>query len=723
MFKKILVANRGEIACRVMRTAKKMGIATVAVYSDADARAPHVLMADESVRLGPPPAGESYLLADLILLAAKETGADCIHPGYGFLSERESFARACADAGIAFVGPPPKAIAAMGDKIESKKLAKAAGVNVVPGFLGEIADTEDAVRIASGIGYPVMMKASAGGGGKGMRLAYSEQDVREGFEATKREGLASFGDDRVFIEKFIESPRHIEIQVMGDQHGTIVYLGERECSIQRRHQKVVEEAPSPFVTPKMRKAMGEQAVALARAVGYFSAGTVELIVSGADTTGEGFYFLEMNTRLQVEHPVTEAVTGLDLVELMIRVAYGEALPFGQDDVVLKGWAIENRVYAEDPYRGFLPSTGRLVRYQPPESVGTPYTSLSPSPSGEGLGWGRAADSTDVALGETAPTPYPSPEGEGQEEKGAFLSSPEGEGQEEVAYVRVDDGVREGGEVSIFYDPMIAKLITWAPTREEAIDEQIAALDAFEITGPGNNIDFLSALMQHPRFRSGNITTGFIAEEYPDGFHGAPASPELIRDLSAIAAFAATAEADRARRIDGQLGKRLRPPAQWSVRIGDATHVVDISTDGVIVDGEDLDIGLEYTPGDRMVHAEIDDADLSVKIVRTRGGFRLTTRGASHDARVLPAHVAPYAQHLIDKVPPDLSKFLLCPMPGLLMRLDVGVGDKVEAGQPLAVVEAMKMENILRAEKAGTVKAVNARTGDSLAVDAIILEME
>ncbi|MET4665222.1 acetyl/propionyl/methylcrotonyl-CoA carboxylase subunit alpha [Sphingomonas sp. PvP056] len=722
MFKKILVANRGEIACRVMRTAKKMGIATVAVYSDADARAPHVLMADESVRLGPPPAGESYLLADLILLAAKETGADCIHPGYGFLSERESFARACADAGIAFVGPPPKAIAAMGDKIESKKLAKAAGVNVVPGFLGEIADTDEAVRIASDIGYPVMMKASAGGGGKGMRLAYSEQDVREGFEATKREGLASFGDDRVFIEKFIESPRHIEIQVMGDQHGNIVYLGERECSIQRRHQKVVEEAPSPFVTPKMRKAMGEQAVALARAVGYYSAGTVELIVSGADTTGEGFYFLEMNTRLQVEHPVTEAVTGLDLVELMIRVAAGEALPFGQDDVTLKGWAIENRVYAEDPYRGFLPSTGRLVRYQPPESVGTPYTDLSPSPSGEGLGWGRAADSTDVGLGETAPTPYPSPEGEGQEEA-ASAPSPEGEGQEGAAYVRVDDGVREGGEVSIFYDPMIAKLITWAPTREEAIDEQIAALDAFEITGPGNNIDFLSALMQHPRFRSGNITTGFIAEEYPDGFHGAPASDDLIRDLSAIAAFAATAEADRARRIDGQLGKRLRPPAQWSVKIGDATHVVDISTDGVTIDGDDLDIGLEYTPGDRMVHAEIDDADLSVKIVRTRGGFRLTTRGASHEARVLPAHVAPYAQHLIEKIPPDLSKFLLCPMPGLLMRLDVGVGDKVEAGQPLAVVEAMKMENILRAEKAGTVKTVNAKTGDSLAVDAIILEME
>ncbi|WCM29997.1 acetyl/propionyl/methylcrotonyl-CoA carboxylase subunit alpha [Sphingomonas sp. QA11] len=672
MFKKILVANRGEIACRVMRTAKKMGIATVAVYSDADARSPHVLMADEAVRLGPPPAGESYLLADLILLAAKQTGADCIHPGYGFLSERESFAKACAEAGIAFVGPPPKAIAAMGDKIESKKLAKAAGVNVVPGFLGEIADTEEAVRIASEIGYPVMMKASAGGGGKGMRLAYSEQDVREGFEATKREGLASFGDDRVFIEKFIESPRHIEIQVMGDQHGNIVYLGERECSIQRRHQKVVEEAPSPFVTPEMRKAMGEQAVALARAVGYYSAGTVELIVSGADKTGQGFYFLEMNTRLQVEHPVTECITGLDLVELMIRVAAGEPLGFTQDDVTLTGWAIENRVYAEDPYRGFLPSIGRLVRYDPPEDARPAY--------------GPVATDGD-------------------------------------AYVRVDDGVREGGEVSMFYDPMIAKLITWAPTREEAIDTQIAALDAFEIEGPGNNLDFVSALMQHPRFRDGALTTGFIAEEYPDGFHGAPASPDLIRSLAAIAAFAATAEADRARRIDGQLGKRLQPPSDWVVKIGDADHAVAISTDGIVVDGEELDIALEYTPGDRVIEAEIGDALLIVKIARASAGFRLTTRGASHRARVLPAHVAPFAKHLIEKIPPDLSKFLLAPMPGLLMRLDVAAGDKVEAGQPLAVVEAMKMENILRAEKSGRVKSINAAPGDSLAVDAVILEME
>jgi propionyl-CoA carboxylase alpha chain len=660
MFKKILIANRGEIACRVIRTAKKMGIATVAVYSDADARSPHVMMADEAVRLGPPPAAESYLLADAIIAACKATGAEAVHPGYGFLSERTSFAQALADAGIAFIGPPPGAIAAMGDKIESKKLAKEAGVNVVPGFLGEIADTDEAVKIAGDIGYPVMMKASAGGGGKGMRLAYSEQDVREGFEATKREGLASFGDDRVFIEKFIESPRHIEIQVLGDQHGNIVYLGERECSVQRRHQKVVEEAPSPFVTPEMRKAMGEQAVALARAVGYFSAGTVELIVSGADTTGQGFYFLEMNTRLQVEHPVTECVTGLDLVEQMIRVAAGEPLGFTQDEVTLTGWAIENRVYAEDPYRGFLPSTGRLVRYNPPEDMDN---------------------------------------------------------------VRVDDGVAEGGEVSIFYDPMIAKLITWGDTRIEAIDRQIAALDRFEIDGPGHNIDFLSALMQHPRFREGALTTGFIAEEYPEGFTGAPADAALLRSLAAIGAFAAMAGADRARRVSGQLGKRLAPPSEWQVRIGETIHDVAIDGDEVSVDGAPIELELEYTPGDRLIEAVIDGEPLDVRIATVRSGIRLTARGASHMLRVLPAHVARHAVHMIDKLPPDLSKFLLCPMPGLLVALHVGEGDKVEAGQPLAVVEAMKMENILRAEKTGTVKSVSAKAGDSLAVDAVILEME
>ncbi|WP_188064177.1 acetyl/propionyl/methylcrotonyl-CoA carboxylase subunit alpha [Sphingobium sp. KCTC 72723] len=657
---KILIANRGEIACRVMRTAKKMGIKTVAVYSDADSRAPHVLMADEAVHIGPSPAAQSYLIADKIIAACKATGADAVHPGYGFLSERESFRKALDAEGIIFVGPPANAIAAMGDKIESKKLALAAGVNVVPGFVGVIDDTEHAVRISNEIGYPVMMKASAGGGGKGMRLAYSEQDVREGFEATKREGLNSFGDDRVFIEKFIESPRHIEIQVLGDQHGNIVYLNERECSIQRRHQKVVEEAPSPFVTPKMRKAMGEQCVALAAAVGYFSAGTVELIVSGADTTGEGFYFLEMNTRLQVEHPVTEEITGVDLVEQMIRVANGEKLGFTQDDVKINGWSIENRVYAEDPYRGFLPSTGRLVRYNPPEAVNG---------------------------------------------------------------VRVDDGVEEGGEVSIFYDPMIAKLITWAPTRLEAIDKQIAALDRFEIEGPGHNIDFVSALMQHERFRSGNITTGFIAEEYPDGFQGAPASPELLVRLAAIGAFAAMAQADRARRIDGQLGKRLAPPTGWQVKIGDAVHDVLIDGDDVTVDGEELDMALEYTPGDRLIEAEFGDEELSVRIAPVRSGFVLTAHGASHTLRILPAHAAPFAAHMIEKIPPDLSRYLICPMPGLLVALHVGEGDKVEAGQPLAVIEAMKMENILRAQKAGVVKTVSAKQGESLAVDAIILEME
>ena len=660
MFTKILIANRGEIACRIIRTAKQMGIATVAVYSDADALSPHVMMADEAVLIGPSPAAESYLIADKIVAACKQTGAEAVHPGYGFLSERTSFAQALADNGIAFIGPPINAIAAMGDKIESKKLALKAGVNVVPGFVGEINSTEHAVEIANGIGYPVMMKASAGGGGKGMRLAHSEADVREGFEATKREGLASFGDDRVFIEKFILNPRHIEIQILGDQHGTIVYLNERECSIQRRHQKVVEEAPSPFVTPKMRQAMGEQCVALAQAVGYYSAGTVELIVSGADPTGESFYFLEMNTRLQVEHPVTECITGIDLVEKMIRIAAGEPLGMTQNDVKLDGWAVENRIYAEDPYRGFLPSTGRLVRYNPP------------------------------AVGDG---------------------------------VRVDDGVIEGGEVSRFYDPMIAKLITWAPTRLEAIDKQIAALDNFEIEGVGHNIDFVSAIMQHPRFRSGEITTGFIAEEYPDGFHGSPASPEFLRTLAAIAAFAATAEADRARRVDGQLGKRLRPPANWQINVGGANHHVSISTDGILVDGGDLDIELEYTPGDRIVEATLADAPLAVRILRTRAGFKLTTRGASHIARVLPAHVAALSAHMIEKTPPDLSRFLLSPMPGLLTALHVAAGDKVEAGQPLAVIEAMKMENILRAGKTGTVKSISASQGDSLAVDQVILELD
>ena len=668
MFNKILIANRGEIACRIIRTAKTMGIATVAVYSDADARAPFVAMADEAVHIGPSPAAQSYLLADKIIAACKQTGAEAVHPGYGFLSERTSFAEALAKEGIEFIGPPVNAIAAMGDKIESKKLALKAGVNVVPGFVGEIDDTEHAVRISAEIGYPVMMKASAGGGGKGMRLAYNEQDVREGFEATKREGLASFGDDRVFIEKFILNPRHIEIQILGDKHGNILYLNERECSIQRRHQKVVEEAPSPFVTPKMRKAMGEQCVALAAAVGYYSAGTVELIVSGADASGESFYFLEMNTRLQVEHPVTECITGVDLVEQMIRAAYGEKLSMTQEDVKIDGWAIENRVYAEDPYRGFLPSTGRLVRYTPPVK-----------------GWTGDIRGVDG--------------------------------------VRVDDGVMEGGEVSMFYDPMIAKLVTWGQTRDEAADRQVAALDRFEIEGLGHNIDFVSAIMQHPRFRSGELTTGFIAEEYPDGFHGAPASTDLLRSLAAIAGFVATAEADRARRVDGQLGDRLDPPSAWQIKIGESFHDVVIDGDDVSVDASPLHLSMEYEPGDRLIEAEVDGNELAVKIAKTRTGFKLTTRGASHVVRCLPAHIAPLAAHMIVKIPPDMSRFLLCPMPGLITAIHVEAGEKVEAGQPLAIVEAMKMENILRAEKSGTVKIVNAAAGESLAVDAVILEME
>ena len=673
MFKKILIANRGEIACRVIKTARRMGIQTVAVYSDADARAPFVALADEAVHIGPAPAAQSYLIADKIIAACKATGADAVHPGYGFLSERTSFAEQLAAEGIEFIGPPVGAIAAMGDKIESKKLAKAAGVNVVPGFVGEIEDTDHAVRISEEIGYPVMMKASAGGGGKGMRLAYNEQDVREGFPAVKREGLNSFGDDRVFIEKFILNPRHIEIQILGDKHGNILYLNERECSIQRRHQKVVEEAPSPFVTPKMRKAMGEQCVALSRAVGYYSAGTVELIVSGADTTGESFYFLEMNTRLQVEHPVTEAITGIDLVEQMIRVAAGEKLAFTQDEVKIEGWSIENRVYAEDPYRGFLPSTGRLQRYRP----------TVPGWTDDGAANGRRG----------------------------------------VDGVRVDDGVFEGGEVSMFYDPMIAKLITWGRTRDEAADKQVLALDTFEIEGLGHNIDFVSAIMQHPRFRSGELTTGFIAEEYPDGFHGAAASEELKGKIAAVSGFIATAQADRARQVDGQLATPLAPPSDWSVKVGDTRFAVTISVDEVTVNGEVIDLTLEYTPGDKLVEAEVGETLLGLKIENTRTGLKVTTHGRIHKVDILPAHVAALADHMIEKIPPDLSKYLICPMPGLLVSLNVAEGDKVEAGQPLAVVEAMKMENILRAEKSATVKKVNAKAGESLAVDAIILELE
>ncbi|HEU4650143.1 MAG TPA: acetyl/propionyl/methylcrotonyl-CoA carboxylase subunit alpha [Croceibacterium sp.] len=659
MFAKFLIANRGEIACRVIRTARRMGIATVAVYSDADARAPHVRMADEAVHIGPSPAAESYLRADRIIAACKATGAEAVHPGYGFLSERASFVEALAAEGIAFIGPPASAIAAMGDKIESKKLALAAGVNVVPGFVGEIADTEHAMRIAGEIGYPVMMKASAGGGGKGMRLAWSEADVREGFDSVRREGLNSFGDDRVFIEKFIESPRHIEIQLLGDQHGNLVYLHERECSIQRRHQKVVEEAPSPFVTPDMRRKMGEQAVALAKAVGYHSAGTVELIVSGADPTGESFYFLEMNTRLQVEHPVTEMITGLDLVEQMIRVAAGEKLAFSQDEVALDGWAIETRVYAEDPYRHFLPSTGRLVRYNPP-------------PAGE---------------------------------------------------VRVDDGVAEGGEVSLFYDPMIAKLITWGETRDIAADLQVAALDRFLIEGPGHNVDFLSALMQHPRFRAGELTTGFIAEEYPDGFNGAPADEERLRAIAAIVAGMACTRAARARRTSGQLNGPPPASSEWTVRIDGHDYEVTLGEGHAMVDQHRVEGTCDWMPGMRQATASGNGEALGLIVAREGLDWLITTHGRTHRARALPARLGELAARMPEKVPPDLSRLLLSPMPGLLVRLHVREGDPVEPGQPLATVEAMKMENILRAQRAGTVKAVAATEGTTLAADAVILELD
>ncbi len=695
MFKKILIANRGEIACRVIRTARRMGIKTVAVYSDADERAPHVKMADEAVRLGPPPASESYLKAELIIDACKATGAEAVHPGYGFLSERESFAKALAKEKITFIGPPPKAIAAMGDKIESKKLAQKAGVNVVPGYLGDIATTDEAVKIAGDIGYPVMMKASAGGGGKGMRLAWSEKDVREGFESVKREGLNSFGDDRVFIEKFIEQPRHIEIQVLGDQHGTVLYLGERECSIQRRHQKVVEEAPSPFVTPEMRKAMGEQAVALAQAVGYYSAGTVELIVNGADTSGKSFYFLEMNTRLQVEHPVTEEVTGLDLVEQMIRVAAGEKLAFTQEDIGINGWSVETRVYAEDPYRHFLPSTGRLIRYWPP------------TPGHPGLDQGPAflpavsKKRRDPAQGR----------------------------DDESVRVRVDDGVADGGEVSTFYDPMIAKLITWAPSRLEALDAQIGALDQFVIDGISDNVDFLSALMQHPRFRSGDITTGFIADEYAEGFEGAPADEQLIEDLTAIAGMIAVITDERAVEISDQLGDRPHFPCERIVKIdGGKAHKVRIKpykggTIAVTDDGDLVDIVGRWVPGQRLLSVTVDGRHRIVQVRRVGRNWELQTRGASHKVQVLSPHVADLSKHMIDKPAPDLSRLLLAPMPGLLTKLDVAIGDKVEPGQPVAVMEAMKMENILRAPKAATVKATPAQAGDSLAVDQVIVEFE
>jgi propionyl-CoA carboxylase alpha chain len=670
VFKTILIANRGEIACRVIKTARKMGIKTVAVYSDADRDALHVEMADTAVHIGPAAAAESYLVIDRIVDACRKTGAEAVHPGYGFLSEREAFPVALHKAGIVFIGPNPKAIAAMGDKIESKKAAAAAKVTTVPGYLGEIGTAADAKRIAREIGYPVMIKASAGGGGKGMRIAYSDKECEEGFGLARSEAKSSFGDDRVFVEKFIENPRHIEIQVLGDKHGTVLHLGERECSIQRRNQKVIEEAPSPLLDEATRQKMGAQAVALARAVGYDSAGTVEF-VAGQDRS---FYFLEMNTRLQVEHPVTEMVTGIDLVEQMIRVAAGEKLAFTQSDVKLNGWAVESRIYAEDPYRNFLPSIGRLTRYRPPH-----------------------------------------------------------EGPLNGGTVRNDTGVFEGGEISMFYDPMIAKLVTHAPTRIEAIDLQAEALDAFHIDGIRHNIRFLTALMQHPRWRSGKISTGFIKEEYPDGF--AARTPDgAERDvLAAVAAFVDHLGNLRRRQISHQMnGPLVRFAAQRVVAIG-AAHL-PIAIEGAIGSpttvtflddqgraAKKLTLVSGWWPGEPVWQGTVDGQPVSVQIAPVLNGVSLAYRGVAAEAFVFTVREARLAALMPKKQAADTSKVLLCPMPGLVKAVHVLEGAEIKAGDTLAVVEAMKMENVLRAERDGRVKAIKAKPGDSLAVDAVIME--
>ncbi|MGN7807085.1 acetyl-CoA carboxylase biotin carboxylase subunit [Hyphomicrobiales bacterium] len=667
MFKKILIANRGEIACRVIKTAKKLGIATVAVYSDADREAMHVRMADEAVHIGPSPSAQSYIVIDKIIDAIRKTGADAVHPGYGFLSENAAFAQALAKEGVAFIGPPVGAIQAMGDKITSKKLAAEAGVSTVPGHMGLIDDADEAVRIAASIGYPVMIKASAGGGGKGMRIAWNDQEAREGFQSSKNEAKNAFGDDRIFIEKFVTEPRHIEIQVLGDKHGNTLYLGERECSIQRRNQKVIEEAPSPFLDPETRKAMGEQAVALAKAVGYHSAGTVEFIVDAK----RNFYFLEMNTRLQVEHPVTELITGLDLVEQMIRVASGEKLAFGQDDVKLNGWAIESRLYAEDPYRNFLPSIGRLTRYRPPV--------------------------------------------EGTRDNGTVT--------------RNDTGVFEGGEISMFYDPMIAKLCTWAPDRQTAVEAMADALDQFEVEGIGHNLPFLAAVMQQQRFRDGRLTTAYIAEEFVDGFHGVAADERSLRKLAAVAVSVNQILQERASQISGTIGNHRRIIGHdWVVGLGDHDIAVTAgsSADGSYVsfaDGSTVTIAGDWTPGRTLATFNIDNEPLSVKVDLAGTALRLRWRGIDVVAHVRSPRVAELARLMPKKLPPDTSRMLLCPMPGVITSVTVKAGDTVEAGQALAVVEAMKMENILRAEKRAVVKRVAVAAGASLAVDELIMEFE
>ncbi|MBD8875401.1 acetyl-CoA carboxylase biotin carboxylase subunit [Roseibium polysiphoniae] len=668
MFSKILIANRGEIACRVIKTARRMGIKTVAVYSDADRDAVHVEMADEAVHIGPAAAAESYLIPEKIIAACKETGAEAVHPGYGFLSERASFPEMLAKEGIVFIGPNKRAIEAMGDKIESKKFANDANVSTVPGYLGEIHSAEQAVEIAKDIGFPVMIKASAGGGGKGMRIAWSADEVNDGYVRSKSEAASSFGDDRVFIEKFIENPRHIEIQVLGDKHGNAIYLGERECSIQRRNQKVIEEAPSPLLDEETRRKMGEQAVALAKAVDYDSAGTVEF-VAGQD---KSFFFLEMNTRLQVEHPVTELITGVDLVEQMIRVAAGEKLALSQDDVKLNGWSVESRIYAEDPYRNFLPSIGRLVRYTPPE-----------------------------------------------------------EGIEDGVTVRNDTGVVEGSEISMFYDPMIAKLITHAPTRAEAIEAMSDALDAFYVDGIQHNVPFLTALMNHPRWRSGDLSTSFIADEYPEGFE--PAQPDAAA-LELLSAVALSMGALGRERLD-HLPDRLRPHSgeireDWVVKL-DKTYMPvrlaagypgsPVEIDVAVGGGAVVTVLSDWAPGDNLWEGSVGGRKVTVQVRSVLGGYRLDWQGYSVVAKVMTPRIAELDGLMPEKLPPDTSKMLLCPMPGLVVSIAVEEGQEIKAGEQLAVVEAMKMENVLRAERDCTVTAIKAAAGDSLAVDAVIME--
>ncbi|PIE11800.1 MAG: acetyl/propionyl-CoA carboxylase subunit alpha [Rhodobacterales bacterium] len=681
MFKKILIANRGEIACRVIKTARKMGIKTVAVYSDADAKALHVQMADEAVHIGPPPANQSYIVIDKIMDAIRQTGAEAVHPGYGFLSENSKFAEALEAEGVAFIGPPVGAIESMGDKITSKKIAQDAGVSTVPGYMGLIEDADEAVKISNDIGYPVMIKASAGGGGKGMRIAWNDEEAREGFQSSKNEAANSFGDDRIFIEKFVTQPRHIEIQVLADSHGNAIYLGERECSIQRRNQKVIEEAPSPFLDEATRKAMGEQAVALAKAVDYASAGTVEFIVDG----DRNFYFLEMNTRLQVEHPVTELITGVDLVEQMIRVAAGEKLEMAQADVTLTGWAMESRLYAEDPYRNFLPSIGRLTAYNPPAEVA----------AGPLLDTGKWQG--DAPSGETA--------------------------------VRNDTGVYDGGEISMFYDPMIAKLCTWGKDRATAIEAMREALDRFEVEGIGHNLPFLSAVMDHAKFTSGDMTTAFIAEEYPEGFEGVSLPEADLRRVAAAACAMYRVAEIRRTRVSGRMGNHERKVGtDWVVSLQDIALPVTIAADkdGATVrfeDGQEMRVTGAWTPGDSLADMEIDGAPLVMKVGKITNGFRLRTRGADLAVNVRSPRAAELAALMPEKEEADTSKLLLCPMPGLIVKIDVEVGQEVQEGQALCTVEAMKMENILRAEKKAVVSKINAAPGDSLAVDEIIMEFE